>query len=232
MTENQPISKVDIGNHQKEKMWRKGKDFANEDDQVEPLQLNRKRRSQTNSAPETEGTNSDSDFEEPRISNVGIKINETGVLGGRKKDQKKKGKDKKDKSKRPVLGIRTRMSPMILQQTLYEMSDDQRKAVEEMGLGSFIGMTVDGIPSRLGYFVVNNLDTNTMEMTLNHVTIIINEETVHQILKVPIGGIDLATVEPDSQGDALATTWKKQYGKEKMHPTDVMNRILESSVNG
>ncbi|KAI3757721.1 hypothetical protein L6452_05264 [Arctium lappa] len=101
-----------------------------------------------------------------------------------------------------------------------------------MGLGSFIGMIVDGIPSRLGYFMVNNLDTNTLEMTLNHGTIIINEETVHQILKFPIGGIDLATVEPDSQSNALATTWKKQYEKEKMHPTDVMNMILESSDNG
>ncbi|KAI3715484.1 hypothetical protein L6452_22468 [Arctium lappa] len=194
-------------------------DFEDEDDQVEPLQLNRKRRSQTNLTPEMEGTNSDSNFEDPRITNVGIKINEIGVPEGRKKGQKKKGKENKDKPKRPVLGIRTRTSPMILQQTLYEMSDDQRKAVEEMGLGSFIGMTVDGIPSRLGYFVVKNLDTNTMEMTLNHGTIIINEETVHQILKVPIGGIDLATVEPDSQGDALATMWKKQYEKDKMRPT-------------
>ncbi|KAI3693013.1 hypothetical protein L6452_32840 [Arctium lappa] len=74
-------------------------------------------------------TNSDSDFEDPRITNVGIKINEPVVPGGRKKGQKKKGKENKDKPKRPVLGIRTRTSPMILQQTLYEMSDDQRKAL-------------------------------------------------------------------------------------------------------
>ncbi|KAI3757971.1 hypothetical protein L6452_05517 [Arctium lappa] len=124
------------------------------------------------------------------------------------------------------------MSPMILQQTLYEISDDQRMEVEKMGLGSFIGMTLDDIPSRLGYFVVNKLDTNNMELRLNHGTIIINEETVHQILKVPIGGIDLATVEPDSQSEVLASTWKKQYAKEKMRPTDVMKRILESSDDG
>ncbi|KAI3685787.1 hypothetical protein L6452_35045 [Arctium lappa] len=68
-----------------------------------------------------------------------------------------------------------------------------------MGLGSFIRMTVDGIPSRIGYFVMNQLDTNNMELRLNDGTIIINEETVHEILKVPIGGIDLSTVEPDSQ---------------------------------
>ncbi|KAI3769686.1 hypothetical protein L6452_00796 [Arctium lappa] len=143
-----------------------------------------------------------------RFPKVGIKIDDAGVSGARKKEQKKKGKEKKANPQRPVLGIRTLTSPMILQQILYELSDDQKVAVERMGLGSFIGMTVDGIPSRLGYFVVNNLDTNNMELRLNHGTIIINEETVHQILLVPIGGIDLTTIDPDSESEALASAWK------------------------
>ncbi|KAI3702046.1 hypothetical protein L6452_27653 [Arctium lappa] len=72
--------------------------------------------------------NNDSDFKEPRFSKVGIKIDEAGVSGARKKEQKKKGKAKKVNPQRPVLGIRTRTSPMILQQTLYELSDDQKVA--------------------------------------------------------------------------------------------------------
>ncbi|KAI3734938.1 hypothetical protein L6452_14420 [Arctium lappa] len=114
---------------------------------------------------------------------------------------------------------------MILHQTVHELNDEQKLAVEGMGFGSFVDMTVEGIPSRLGYFVVNNLNNTTMEMRLKHNTITIIEETIHQILQVPIGGLDLGEIDPDSDSEALAATWRKQYRKDKMRPTDVMKKI-------
>ncbi|KAI3730089.1 hypothetical protein L6452_18765 [Arctium lappa] len=46
---------------------------------------------------------------------------------------------------------------------------------------------------------------------------------------LPIGGLDLSEIEPDSDSEALAAAWRKQYKKEKMRPTDVMSKILETS---
>ncbi|KAI3757720.1 hypothetical protein L6452_05263 [Arctium lappa] len=95
----------------------KGKDVEEEKQKSEQTRTSRHLRTRSQSSEKMKGkakacvnpgTNNDSDFEDPRISNVGIKINETGVPKGRKKDQKKKGKDKKDKLKHPVLGIHTR----------------------------------------------------------------------------------------------------------------------------
>ncbi|KAI3701707.1 hypothetical protein L6452_26978 [Arctium lappa] len=234
-----------------DKQQSKGKEVEEDDEaeQLEPLQLNRKRRSHKDVTIDQEGLNGqpitrgrisgkkrkdaenrkseeirasmlvrtrsrtseklkgkgkaymnpdaniDSDFEEPRFPKVGIKIDEKDESGARKKEQKKK----KEKIKR----------------------DDQKVAVEIMGLGSFIGMIVDGIPFILGYFVVNNLDTNSMQLRLNHGTIIINEETIHQILQVPIGGIGLTTIDPDSEIGCLrhqrsakwcTTVTKMEYG--------------------
>ncbi|KAI3697886.1 hypothetical protein L6452_30986 [Arctium lappa] len=169
------------------------------------------------------------DFEIPKVLKTESRKYETDRYRAKKKGLPLKGKDKKKKPQKPVIGIRTQTSPMILHQTVHELNDDQRLAVESMGLGCFIDMTVDGIPSRLGYFIVNNLNTTTMELRLKHSNININEETIHHILQFPSGGLDLSEIEPDSDSKSLADAWRKQYRKEKMRPTDVMNKILETS---
>ncbi|KAI3727897.1 hypothetical protein L6452_16525 [Arctium lappa] len=103
--------------------------------------------------------NSDSDFEDPHVHP------DQGPTD-RKKASMNKKKDKKAKQHRDVVGIRTKTSPMILHQTIDDLNNKQIEAVKEMGLGSLLNMTVDGIPSKLGFFVVNNLDTNSMQLHL------------------------------------------------------------------
>ncbi|KAI3734077.1 hypothetical protein L6452_13538 [Arctium lappa] len=56
----------------------------------------------------------------------------------------------------------------------------------------------------------------------------INENIVHEILKVPIGGIDLTTTDETDEGKELATIWKQQYQKGSPRPTDVMKKIQSS----
>ncbi|KAI3685874.1 hypothetical protein L6452_35135 [Arctium lappa] len=166
--------------------------------------------------------NSDSDFERPNI--------EVGEGSrGRKKHVKPKKAEKEAKQPRKVVGIRTRTSPMILQQTVSDLNDKQQKAVKEMGLDCFIGMKVDGIPSKLGFFVVNNLDTHSMQLRLEGGSIVINEMTIHEVLKVPIGGLDLTTMDSTDEGVELAAIWKKQYKKESPRPTDVMKKIQSTT---
>ncbi|KAI3685498.1 hypothetical protein L6452_34746 [Arctium lappa] len=45
-------------------------------------------------------------------------------------------------------------------------------------------------------------------------SIVINEMTIHEVLKVPIGGLDLKTMDRTDEGVELAAIWKKQYKKE------------------
>ncbi|KAI3770252.1 hypothetical protein L6452_01379 [Arctium lappa] len=109
---------------------------------------------------------------------------------------------------------------------------EEHHILNEMGLGSLLDMTVDGIPSKLGFFVVNNLDTNSMQLRLQDGSIVINETTVHEIMKVPLGGLNLHTMEQTAEGQELATLWKQQYAKESPRPTDVMNTIQSSTDAG
>ncbi|KAI3715864.1 hypothetical protein L6452_22852 [Arctium lappa] len=120
---------------------------------------------------------------------------------------------------------------MTLHQTISELTEEQKDAVEEMGLGCFIGMTVDRILSKLGFFVENNLDTNSMQLKLKGSSIIIIRARC-RIIKVQIGGLDFSALEQDDKGAELASTWKKQYKKDSPRPTDVMKTILATSDAG
>ncbi|KAI3692979.1 hypothetical protein L6452_32805 [Arctium lappa] len=143
--------------------------------------------------------NSDNDFESRKIE-----VGEGSRV--RNKPEKHKKAENIVKPPRKVAGIRTRTSPMILYQTVADLNDEQQKAVKEMGLDCLIGMTVNGIPSKHGFFVVNNLDTDS-----------------------PIGGLDLMTMDNTDEGAELAGISKRQYKKESHRPTDVMNEIQSTT---
>ncbi|KAI3668181.1 hypothetical protein L6452_43258 [Arctium lappa] len=71
-----------------------------------------------------------------------------------------------------------------------------------------------------------------MVLRLEGGSIVINDMTIHEILKVPIGGLDLTNMETTEEGVELAAIWKKQYKKGSPRPTDVMNAILSSTDAG
>ncbi|KAI3772061.1 hypothetical protein L6452_03235 [Arctium lappa] len=68
-----------------------------------------------------------------------------------------------------------------------------------------------------------------MLLRLEGGSIVINEMTIHEILKVLIGGLDFTTMETTEEGTELAAIWKQQYKKESPRPTDVMNAIQSST---
>ena len=116
-----------------------------------------------------------------------------------------------------VLGLRTRTSLMTLQQTLYQFTLSQWTAVKEMGLASILDMTVDGIPTKLGYFVIDNLDSNSMQLRLQRTSINITEELVHKTLGVANSGINLDACEVDHRSKVLFRAWRSQYRKKKLN---------------
>ncbi|KAI3681394.1 hypothetical protein L6452_36189 [Arctium lappa] len=79
--------------------------------------------------------------------------NDSGKKLGRKEEGSSTGRRSR------VRVIRTRTSPHTLHETISALDDDQRKAVTDMGLGSLLTMTIQGVPSKLGFFVVDREST-------------------------------------------------------------------------
>ncbi|KAI3702163.1 hypothetical protein L6452_27889 [Arctium lappa] len=90
---------------------------------------------------------------------------------------------------------------------------------------SLLGMTIDGIPLKLGYYVVEAVNTTQMHLKVHTGVIPITVESVHQILGLPTGGIDLVKEDSLDAEDNLALFWRKHFIKALITPQDVINEI-------
>nr|GEX52727.1 hypothetical protein [Tanacetum cinerariifolium] len=62
---------------------------------------------------------------------------------------------------------------------------DRKKCLYEMGFGSLIGMAIHELPGMLGFYVIDNLDTKTNVLYLTDNSILVNSQSVHDILEIP-----------------------------------------------
>ena len=51
--------------------------------------------------------------------------------------------------------IRTRTSPRVLYDCIQLLNEQQRSVVTKMGLGKVLGLATNGIPTKLGFYVVD-----------------------------------------------------------------------------
>ncbi|KAI3697379.1 hypothetical protein L6452_30359 [Arctium lappa] len=151
-------------------------------------------------------------------------------------DQEKKRKTNSKDSTDPlrkrtyIANLRTRTSPRTLKETVTGLTDDQEKAARELCLGSLLEMALDGVPSKLGFFVVDKLDTRKMQLDIPSGSIAITVESIRDLLGLPMGGIDLLYSDDRSFGLKLTKDWQRQFQKLNIRPSDIMhfNRFRNS----
>ncbi|KAI3701858.1 hypothetical protein L6452_27269 [Arctium lappa] len=86
-------------------------------------------------------------------------------------------------------------------------------------------MTIDGVSLKLGYYVVDAVNTTQMHLKVHTGVIPIIVDSVHQILGLPTGGIDLANEESLDADDNLDLFWRRQFIKGRPTPQDIINEI-------
>ncbi|KAJ9565598.1 hypothetical protein OSB04_001564 [Centaurea solstitialis] len=92
-------------------------------------------------------------------------------------------------------------------------------------LNQIMQENVNGIPARLGYFVVDHFNPDTMQLNFGGHVIQIMEQLVSESLGLRNEGIDLETAEPDNRSTVLFRAWRKQYQGRKVTPTDLKEDI-------
>ncbi|KVI05140.1 hypothetical protein Ccrd_016529 [Cynara cardunculus var. scolymus] len=209
----------------------KGKDLRND------AKMARKEKStgvsvdSRNGGPKRKKTSSDSGFETPCIKNpkrIGKvkpshKVEQLNLIVEN---------NERPRSRRKYNGLRTRTSPKTLFLAIHSLSTSQRQCVEEMGFGKILDMKVDGIPSKLGFYVVDRFDEKKMEIRLENGSIKITKDLIHDMLGVPNGGVELHSLQGTETDDTILKEWKKQYGKTLIRPADVMREIIVSEDAG
>ncbi|KAJ9565459.1 hypothetical protein OSB04_001425 [Centaurea solstitialis] len=124
--------------------------------------------------------------------------------------------------------LNTRTSPRTLYETVIGLNQAQRRAVCDMGLESIINMTIDGVPYKLGFYVVDILNTKKMSLDMINSSIQITTQSIHDLMGLRLGGLDLEDPNDEDGDESIVDEWKSQFDKPKIRPTDVMKLILET----
>ncbi|KAL7588670.1 hypothetical protein Lser_V15G40534 [Lactuca serriola] len=110
------------------------------------------------------------------------------------------------------------MSPKKFYDIVKSTNKEQRKAVREMGLGSLLRIATNEISGKLARFVVNSFNPSDTKIHLPNAKIDITPELVHDFVGIPLG--------------KELMDWKQQYNFKAMRPSDVEEKIKESSDSG
>ncbi|PWA77711.1 hypothetical protein CTI12_AA224150 [Artemisia annua] len=142
-------------------------------------------------------------------------------VGGRKRIRKSKlvgeavTKNKDEKGvgcKVPdVDRVHQRISLWSLHRLLPNLSPKQREDVTEMGFGAVLRFSIKDVPTRLGYWLLDNFDEDRCVLNVDGKEISITRETVRDVLGIPMGDVPVEAVNEADFRHPLVVEWKKQF---------------------
>ncbi|KAD4584565.1 hypothetical protein E3N88_22166 [Mikania micrantha] len=146
------------------------------------------------------------------------------------KAKKKQAKDSKfGKPKTSVVdtwfSIKNRCSPTQLTRVVKSLTSRQKEIVERLGFGKLLSLQLDGIPQKLGHFVVQNFNEVRMEICLENGVIKIDVEAIHRLLGIPKTGLNLKSMPAMRRLCPRIQQWRNLYGKEFISPKDIASRM-------
>ncbi|KAI3795276.1 hypothetical protein L1987_37927 [Smallanthus sonchifolius] len=125
--------------------------------------------------------------------------------------------------------IKNRCSPSQLYRAIRKMSEKQKVAVKKMGFGNLLKLKIDGIPKKLGHFVIDSFDESIMGIRLPGKIIKINEKSIYNLIGIPNSGIDLGSIVPTKELPTFLLAWKDMYGTDYISPFEIVTRIIKDS---
>nr|GEW04887.1 hypothetical protein [Tanacetum cinerariifolium] len=147
------------------------------------------------------------------------------------KQMKKKSKISDENNKNSK--IHTRTTPIALFNVMAILNGDRKKCLHEMGFGSMIGMGIHKLSRKLGFYVIDHLDTEANVLSLTDNSILVTSQSVHDILGIPIGGCLLESLAPRNPDDPFIKQWFSQFGeKNEVRPNDITDVIVSTMDAG
>ncbi|KAH6762241.1 hypothetical protein C2S52_019674 [Perilla frutescens var. hirtella] len=130
--------------------------------------------------------------------------------------------------------ITCRSSPAALVGSMKSMTEKQRNDVVDMGFGQLFHIDVIEIPTRMGYWVLDNFDARTSEISLqDNRRIHIDASDVHRVFGLPLGGVPIQNKKKFDQCQLLKD-WKMIFGNEnaRIVVKEVAKKMMELKDGG
>ena len=127
--------------------------------------------------------------------------------------------------------LRTRSSPHPLYLAIATLKANQQACVASLGFGNLLEFKVDGIPSKIGFYVIKNFDGEKMEIKLANGSLAVNLEVISDMLGLKNEGENIMMAEVTGN-EGMYREWKKQYPMDegKITPSVVKGMIRRSNA--
>ncbi|KAH6783648.1 hypothetical protein C2S52_008607 [Perilla frutescens var. hirtella] len=131
--------------------------------------------------------------------------------------------------------LRSRACPTELFSAIGKFTEQQKRAVDEMGFHHIIYMRVNKVPTQLAYWVLDHFNANSSELHLrNACSIPIDIEDVHAVFGFPKGGEKIQTRK---RSDVFASedTFYNQFTetmRERIRMCHLQEKMMDDSAGG
>lgn len=100
-----------------------------------------------------------------------------------------------------------RFQPKFLTEAIKSLSPSQRNWVKRTGFGSLLNFRMNEYPQSLGYYLALSFKNHCSSLCYNNVTIPVNDEDVHEVLGIPMGGRQIVFMRSTHTDDL----WRGQF---------------------
>ncbi|GJU41276.1 hypothetical protein Tco_1194233 [Tanacetum coccineum] len=207
------------------------------DDDFEPVRYPMKQASGSNESEITKGkkrASTDNKMirnkkKKGETANVATKDAGADTEAGPSKVRKEKKQQKMQK--KVLTTLRKRSSPKSMYLAFTTLNPSQQACVAKMGFGSLLDFKVDGIPSRLGFYVVDKFDPVAMEIKLKNDSLVVNKEVISEMLGLMNEGDNILMNEV-SGNEEMIKDWKDQFDvpEKDITPSIIKSKIRRSTV--
>ncbi|GKB97834.1 hypothetical protein Tco_0983971 [Tanacetum coccineum] len=128
--------------------------------------------------------------------------------------------------------LRARTTVLPLYDATEYLSPERKSKIREMGFASMLDFPFQKIPGKLPYFVLKNLNTEKMEVSLpTGSKIKITPKKIWEVLGIPMGKKKLESESPRDFNDEFLTAFKKQFEGKKYPTTTDLSKLIQRTTN-
>ena len=161
-----------------------------------------------------------------------------GVVGEEQVDADKGGEEhlkKKSTSTHKVNDadrVHVRVSLLSLHRLIPNLSPKQRQDVTDMGFGSVLGFKIKDVPTKLGFWLLENFNEDTCVLDVDGKQISITKETVRDVLGLPMGIVSVESRDETDFRHPLVVEWKRQFGKQERYKHIPVEKQIYTQADG
>ncbi|XP_035843498.1 uncharacterized protein LOC110930136 [Helianthus annuus] len=91
------------------------------------------------------------------------------------------------------------------------LSDRQKESIKAMGFGGLLGLSVNGIPEKLAFHVVDSFDAKSMTLNIGNASLVVDAGLISKLLGIRNTGLRFADVEVAKTLPPSLKAWRARF---------------------